>query len=325
MNMKRFAGTALAACLTLASAFALAEDPWPSRPVHIIVPFAPGSTPDIVARMVSDRLSERLGKPVIVENKPGAGGNIGTDAVAKANPDGYTLGLTISGPLAANTLLFKKLPYNPRTDIEPITIAATQPSVLVVSAQSGVKDVAGLLARLAGNPGKFNYSSMGTGTISHLAMAALAARTGTEIVHVPYAGSGQAVTAILAGDTQMAVLPAAAVMPHVQAGKLTALAVATAKRSTVLPELPTLAEAGLPDIQGDAWMGFIAPARTPGPIISRLQADIAQIVHSDDMRQKLHRQLMEPVGGTPTEFRATVQSDLARWQPVIRKNNISLD
>jgi tripartite-type tricarboxylate transporter receptor subunit TctC len=325
MNIKRFAGIILAACLTLTSAFALADDPWPSRSIHLIVPFAPGSTPDIVARMVSDKLSERLGKPVIVENKPGAGGNIGTDAVAKASPDGYTLGLTISGPLAANTLLFRKLPYNPRTDIEPITIVATQPSVLVVSAQSGVKDVAGLLARLAANPGKFNYSSMGTGTISHLAMAALAARSGTDIVHVPYAGSGQAVTAILAGDTQMAVLPAAAVMPHVQAGKLTALAVATAKRSAVLPGLPTLAEAGLPDIQGDAWMGFIAPARTPGPIISRLQADIAQIVHSDDMRQKLHGQLMEPVGGTPAEFRATVQSDLARWQPVIRKNNISLD
>jgi len=325
MNIRRSAGTVLAACLALTAAFAYAEEPWPSKPVHVIVAFAPGSTPDIVARMVSDKLAERLGKPVIVENKPGAGGNIGTDAVAKASPDGYTLGLTISGPLAANTLLFKKLPYNPQTDIEPVTIVATQPSVLVVSAQSGVKDVAGLLAKLAGNPGKFNYSSMGTGTISHLAMAALAARSGTEIVHVPYAGSGQAVTSILAGDTQMAVLPAAAVMPHVRAGKLTALAVATAKRSAVLPDLPTLAEAGLPDVQGDAWMGFIAPARTPAAIVSRLQADIAQIVRSDDLKQKLHGQLMEPVGGTPAEFRATVRADLARWQPVIRKNNITLD
>jgi len=325
MNIKRFTGMVLAASLALTSAFACADDPWPSKPVHVVVAFAPGSTPDIVARMVSDKLAERLGKPVIVENKPGAGGNIGTDAVAKASPDGYTLGLTISGPLAANTLLFKKLPYNPQTDIEPVTIVATQPSVLVVSAQSGVKDMPALLARLANNPGKFNYSSMGTGTISHLAMAALAARSGTEIVHVPYAGSGQAVTAILAGDTQMAVLPAAAVMPHVRAGKLNALAVATAKRSAVLPDLPTLAEAGLPDIQGDAWMGLIAPARTPAAIINRLQADIAQIVHSDDIRQKLDGQLMEPVGGTPAEFRATVRSDLARWQPVIKKNNISLD
>jgi tripartite-type tricarboxylate transporter receptor subunit TctC len=323
MNIRRFAATLIAATLTLSAAHA--ADPWPNRTIRIIVGFAPGSTPDIVARMVSDKLSQRLGKAVIVENKPGAGGDIGADAVAKAAPDGYTLGLTISGPLAANTLLFKKLPYNPQTDIAPITIAATQPSVLVVPAQFGVSDMHGLLAKLAANPGRFNYASMGNGSISHLAMAALAARSATEIVHVPYPGSGQAVAALLAGDTQMAVLPAAAVMPHVRAGKLKALAVATAKRSALLPDLPTLAEAGLPNIQGDAWMGFIAPAKTPGAILAKLQTEIAQIVHADDLKQKLHAQLMEPVGGTPAEFRATVQSDLERWRPVIRKNNISLD
>ena len=298
---------------------------WPARPVHVIVAFAPGSTPDVVARLVSERLSLRIGKPVIVENKPGAAGNIGTDAVAKAAPDGYTLGVTISGPLAANTLLFKKLPYNPQTDIEPLTIAATQPSVLVVSPGVDAADMAALLAKLRANQGKFNYASMGTGSISHLAMAAVAARSGADIVHVPYPGSGQAVASVLAGDTQLAVLPAAAVMPHVRAGKLKALAVATAKRSSVLPDLPTLAESGLPDIQGDAWMGFIAPAKTPAAIVGRLQAEISQIVKSDDMKQKLQGQLMEPVGGTPAEFRATLQSDLARWQPVIRKNNIALD
>jgi tripartite-type tricarboxylate transporter receptor subunit TctC len=245
--------------------------------------------------------------------------------VAKAAPDGYTLGVTISGPLAANTVLFGKLPYNPQTDIAPISIAATQPSVLVVSRDTGVADMPALLARLRGNPGKFNYASMGTGSISHLAMAALAARSGTEIVHVPYPGSGQAVASILAGDTQMAVLPAAAVMPHVRAGKLNALAVATARRSAVLPGLPTLGEAGLPDIQGDAWMGFIAPSGTPAAIIDRLQKEIARILHEDEVKSRLQAQLMEPVGGTPAEFRATLQSDLARWQPVIRKNQIRLD
>jgi tripartite-type tricarboxylate transporter receptor subunit TctC len=298
---------------------------WPARPLRVIIAFAPGSTPDFVARIVSDRLAHSLGKPVVVENRPGAAGNIGTDAVAKAAPDGYTLGVTISGPLAANTLLFGKLPYNPQTDIAPISIAATQPSVLVVSRDAGVADMPALLARLRGNPGRFNYASMGTGSISHLAMAALAARSGTEIVHVPYPGSGQAVASILAGDTQMAVLPAAAVMPHVRAGKLNALAVATASRSAVLPELPTLGEAGLQDIQGDAWMGFIAPAGTPAAIINRLQRDIARILHEDDVKNKLQAQLMEPVGGTPAQFRATLQSDLARWQPVIRKNHIRLD
>jgi tripartite-type tricarboxylate transporter receptor subunit TctC len=324
MHRKNILGSLLALSIIVAAPAAVADD-WPARPVHVIVAFAPGSTPDIVARMVSERLALRLGKPVVVENKPGAAGNIGTDAVAKAAPDGYTLGVTISGPLAANTLLFKKLPYDPQTDIEPLTIAATQPSVLVVSPGVEAADMPALLARLRANQGKFNYASMGTGSISHLAMATVAARSGADIVHVPYAGSGQAVTSVLAGDTQMAVLPAAAVMPHVRAGKLKALAVATAKRSSVLPDLPTLAESGLPDIQGDAWMGFIAPAKTPAAIVGRLQAEISQIVKSDDMKQKLQAQLMEPVGGTSAEFRATLQSDLARWQPVIRKNNITLD
>jgi tripartite-type tricarboxylate transporter receptor subunit TctC len=324
MNRKKFLGSLLAASLVLAAPFALADD-WPARPVHVIVAFAPGSTPDILARMVAERLALRMGKPVIVENRPGAAGNIGTDAVAKAAPDGYTLGVTISGPLAANTLLFRKLPYNPQTDIEPLTIAATQPSVLVVAPGVDAGDMPALLAKLRGNQGKFNYASMGTGSISHLAMAAVASRSGTDIVHVPYPGSGQAVTSLLAGDTQMAVLPAAAVMPHVRAGKLKALAVATARRSSVLPDLPTLAESGLPDIQGDAWMGFIAPARTPPAILARLQGEISQIVQSEDMKQKLQAQLMEPVGGTSAEFRATLQADLARWQPVIKKNNITLD
>lgn len=315
----------LLALSAIASAPSARADDWPARPVHVIVAFAPGSTPDLLARMVSERLAQRLGKPVIVDNKPGASGNIGTDAVAKAAPDGYTLGVTISGPLAANTLLFKRLPYDPQTDIAPLTIAATQPSVLVVSPGMGAADMPALLARLRGNQGRFNYASMGTGSISHLAMAAVAARSGADIVHVPYPGSGQAVTSLLAGDTQVAVLPAAAVMPHVRAGKLKALAVATAKRSAILLDLPTLAESGLPDIQADAWMGFIAPAGTPEAILVRLQGDISQIVKSDEIRQKLQAQLMEPVGGTAAEFRATLQSDLARWQPVIRKNGIALD
>jgi tripartite-type tricarboxylate transporter receptor subunit TctC len=321
---QKILGRLLALTLIPSAPFAMAED-WPVRPIHVIVAFAPGSTPDVVARLVSDRLALRLGKPVVVENKPGAAGNIGTDAVAKAAPDGYTLGVTISGPLAANTLLFKRLPYNPQTDIEPLTIAATQPSVLVVSPEMDVGDMPALLARLRSNQGKFNYASMGTGSISHLAMAALVSRSGTDIVHVPYAGSGQAVTSLLGGDTQMAVLPAAAVMPHVRAGKLRALAVATAKRSSVLPDLPTLIESGLPDVQGDAWMGFIAPARTPPVVLARLQGEISQIMKSEDMKQKLQAQLMEPVGGTSAEFRATLQADLARWQPVITKNHITLD
>jgi tripartite-type tricarboxylate transporter receptor subunit TctC len=324
MNIKRLAGALAAASLLLSSAVALAQE-WPARPVRMIVPFGPGSTPDIVARILSEKLTQRLGKPFVVDNKPGAGGNIGTDAIAKAVPDGYTFGLTISGPLAANTLLFKKLPYDPQRDLDPVTIVATQPSVLVVTAQSGINDMPGLLAKLRGNAGKYNYSSMGMGSISHLAMEALAARSGTEVVHVPYASSGLAVAALLAGDTQIAVLPAVAVMPHVRSGKLKAIAVATGKRSALFPDLPTLSEAGLQDVQGDAWMGVVVPAKTPSAISKKLHDEIVQIVNSEETKQKLHAQLMEPVGGTPAEFRATLNADLMRWQPIIKKNNISLD
>lgn len=298
---------------------------WPQRTVRIVVGFAPGSTPDLLARLVAERLSQRLGKPFVVDNKPGAAGNIGADAVAKAAPDGSTFGVTISGPLAANTLLFRHLPYKPESDLAMVSIAATQPSVLVVTPQTQVRDMPGLLSRLKAEPGKFNYASMGTGSISHLALAALAANSGTEIVHIPYAGSGQVVSAMLAGDAQLAVLPAVAVMQQVKAGKLRALAVATGQRSTVLPDLPTLAESGLQDVQGDAWMGFIAPAATPPAIIKRMQEEVTAIVKSPDVTARLHAQWMEPVGSTPAHMRATVQADLARWAPVIRKNGISLD
>lgn len=318
--------TGISALLLLAAAMtpASAQD-WPTKPIRLIVTFAPGSTPDILARLLSERLSARLGKPVLVENRQGAGGNIGTDAVAKATPDGYTFGITISGPLAANTLLYKNLPYQPLRDLEFVSIAATQASVLVVPAQSGITDVATLLRRMRSEPARFNYASMGNGSISHLAMEALAARSASDPVHVPYASSVQAVTSLLASDTQLAVLPAGAVMPQVKAGKLKAIAVATARRSSLMPDLPTLTESGLPDVFGDAWIGVIAPAKTPAAVVRKLQAEIAQIMHADDMRARLTAQYMEAVGGSSAEFRATLQSDLDRWRPIIRKNNISLD
>lgn len=303
---------------------AFAQD-WPAGPVHIVVPFGPGSTPDLVARVVADKLSPRIGKPVIVENKPGAAGNIGTDAVAKAAPDGQTIGLSIAGPLGVNSLLFHHLAYDPQKDLAPITIAATQPSVLVVSPRLGVSSTADLLELLRKNPGKYNFASMGGGTISHLAMEALAARSGTQIVHVPYSGSGPAVLALLSGDAQLACLPAAAVIPQVRAGKLKALAVATAKRSPILPDLPTLGEAGLQNVYAEAWMGFVVPARTPQPIVKRIEREITAVLKEPDVREKLRAQTMDVVAGTPEEFRATLSSDLARWKPVIEKNHITLD
>ncbi len=310
--------------LALAALAAFGQS-WPSGPVKLVVPYGPGSTPDVVARIVADRLGTRIGKPVIVENKTGAAGNIGTDAVAKAAPDGQTIGLSIAGPLGVNSLLFRKLPYDPQRDLAPITIAATQPSILVVPPTLGVNDTGELLELLKKNPGKYNYASMGAGTISHLAMEALAARSGTQIVHLPYAGSGPAVLALLSGDAQMACLPAGAVMPQVKAGKLKALAVATAKRSSLMPQLPTLEEAGLKDVHADAWMGFVVPAKTPAAVEKKIHDEIVAVLNEPDVREKLRGQYMDTVAGSPAELRTTLDGDLARWKPIIEKNHIKLD
>ncbi|MGZ5038640.1 MAG: Bug family tripartite tricarboxylate transporter substrate binding protein [Usitatibacter sp.] len=321
MKLFTLAGALVAAALSTASP----AQEWPSGPVHIVVPFGPGSTPDIVARLVADRLSARLGKPVIVDNKPGAGGNIGTDAVAKAAPDGQTIGLSIAGPLAVNTLLYRSMPYDPARDLAPVTIAATQPSILVVAPRLGVSTTAELVALLKANPGKYNYSSMGGGSISHLAMEALSARSGAQIVHVPYSGSAPAVLALLTGEVDLACLPATVAMPQIKAGKLKALAVATEKRSPALPGIPTLREAGIENVFADAWMGFVVPARTPAPVVKRLQEELVRALDDPQVREKLRAQYMDVVAGSPAEFRAVMAADLARWKPVIEKNHIKLD
>src|SRR6478672_4658608 len=239
--------------LFIAALPAAAQD-WPTRPVKIVVPFGPGSTPDVVARLIADHLQKKLGQPFIIDNKQGASGNIGTDAVAKAAPDGTTIGVSIGGPLAINTLLFSKLPYDPKTDIAPITQLVTQPSALAVNSQVMVNSVAELVALLKREPGKYNFGSIGNGSLSHLAMEAIALRSGTQVVHIPYPGSPQAMTAVLRGDVQMACLPAISVTPHAGSDKVKILAVSTAWRSALLPDIPTLKESGI-DVEADAWMG----------------------------------------------------------------------
>jgi tripartite-type tricarboxylate transporter receptor subunit TctC len=314
----------IAACGAVSAQPATATD-WPKGPVHIVVPYGPGSTPDIIARIVGDKLAKRTGQPMIIDNKPGASGNLGTDAVAKAAPDGSTIGVSIAGPLGVNALLFKKMPYDAGKDIELVSIAATQPSVLVVPATLGVNSTDELVALMRKNPGKYNYASMGAGSISHLAMESLASKSGTSVVHVPYAGSGPAMTALLAGNADLACLPAAAVMPQVKAGKIKALAVATAKRSAALPELPTLAESGLKDIQADAWMGFIVPAKTPDAVVKKLHDELVQILADPEVRETLKLQYMDVVADTPAQARAVLAADVERWRPIIQKNNITLD
>ena len=298
---------------------------WPPKTLRIIVPFGPGSTPDIVARLVADGLAKKYpASTFLVENKPGASGNLGTDIVAKAVPDGATLGISIGGPLAINTLLFSKLPYDPSRDIAPITHLVTQPSALAVNLQLKVNTVGELLALLKVNPGKYNFASIGNGSLSHLAMQAIALKAGATLVHVPYPSSPQAITAVIRGDAQIACLPAISVTPQATAGAVKILAVSTARRSPYLPNVPTLKEAGI-DVEADAWNALIAPAGTPQEIIDAINRDVVAIVKSNDVRDKLAAQLMEPVGSSPQEFRSRIEREISHWAPVIKATNIKIN
>jgi tripartite-type tricarboxylate transporter receptor subunit TctC len=310
--------------LLLPALSALAQD-WPTKTVRIIVPFGPGSTPDIVARLVADGLSKKYPKSTfLVENKPGASGNLGTDVVARATPDGSTLGVSIGGPLAINTLLFLRLPYDPRTDIASVTQLVTQPSILAVNPSLGVNSVAELIALLKQNPGKYNYASIGIGSLSHLAMEAIAIKAGVKMVHVPYTSSPQAITAVIRNDAQIACLPAISVTPQAASGAVKILAVSTATRSPFLPDVPTLKEAGI-DVEADAWNGLIAPGGTPEQTVTQISRDVAEIIKEPSVREKLASQLMQPVGSTPNEFRAQIDREMARWAPVIIAADIRIN
>jgi tripartite-type tricarboxylate transporter receptor subunit TctC len=311
--------------LLLAATMAVAAQDWPAKTVRIVVPFGPGSTPDIVARLVADGLQQKYpASAFVVENKPGASGNLGTDIVAKAAADGSTLGVSIGGPLAINTLLFSRLPYDPRKDIAPVTQLVAQPSLLAVNPDLGVNSVAELVALLKKNPGKYNFASIGNGSLSHLAMEAIAMKAGAELVHVPYTSSPQAITAVIRNDAQMTCLPAISVTPQAATGSVKILAVSTAGRSPYLPDVPTLKETGI-DVEADAWNGLIAPGGTPKPIIDKISKDVAEIIKQPAVREKLAAQLMEPVGSSPEELRARMDGEIARWAPIIKSANVKLN
>jgi tripartite-type tricarboxylate transporter receptor subunit TctC len=310
--------------LFAAAASAPAQD-WPGKTVRIVVPFGAGSTPDIVARLVADGLQQKYPTSAfVVENKPGASGNLGTDAVAKAAPDGSTIGISIGGPLAINTLLFARLPYDPRKDIMPITQLVTQPSVLAVNPSLGVSSIAELVTLLKESPGKYNFASIGNGSLSHLAMEAIAIKAGTQLVHVPYTSSPQAITAVIRNDAQMACLPAIAVIPQAKAGAVKILAVSTARRSPYLPDVPTLKEAGI-DVEADAWNGLIAPGGTTKSIAEKISKEVSAIIRRPAIREKLATQLMEPVGSSPDELRAQMDGEITRWAPVIKAANVRIN
>ncbi len=315
----------VALILALASSLGLAADPWPAKPVRIIVPFPPGSSPDLIARMLTEKLAPALGQPVLVENKPGAGGNLGTALVAKAEPDGYTLGLSIPGPLAVNTVLYKKMEYDPFTELTPVTLVALSPNVLIVNPGLGVNSVQEFIAYVKARPGKLNYGSVGNGSASHLTMELLKMQAGLDIVHVPYPGSPQVNTAILANQIQAGFVVPGTAMPLAQSGRIKALAVTSGARSPVLPDLPTVAAAGFPGFESSAWIGMVAPAKTPQPIVERLSRELVAIIHSAEVREKMQRIYFQAIGTTPEGLASLMRSERDRWAKVIKQTGASVD
>lgn len=299
---------------------------WPAaKTVRIVVPFGPGSTPDMVGRILADDLQTRHpGTAFVVENKPGAGGNIGTDTVAKATPDGSTIGISLGGPLAINTLLFSKLPYDPAKDIATITMLTSMPSVLVVPTSLNVNSVAEFVATVKRDPDKIAFGSIGAGSLSHLTMEAIAQRAGAKLTHIPYPGSPQAVMAVIRSDVQAACLPAIAVTPQLAGGKIKILAVSTAQRSRFLPETPTLKESGI-DVESDAWNALIAPGGTPPAVIAEINKEVRTTLGKPEVRAKLETQLIEPTPSSPDELRARVNAEIKLWADVIKAGNIRIN
>lgn len=297
---------------------------WPPKTVRIIVPFAAGSTPDLVGRVLADQLHVRHpGSTFVIENKPGASGNIGTDAVAKASPDGATLGISIPGPLAINTLLFPKLPYDPARDLAPVTLLTRMPSVLAVPTNSGVGSVAEFVARAKADANGLAYASIGAGSLSQLCMEAIARKAGSRMVHIPYAGSPNAVTALIRGDVQAACLPAISVAPQQAAGSVRILAVTTPERSPFLADVPTLKESGI-DVQSDAWNALVAPGGTSDALIAAINHEVAAALADPAVIAKLKAQMMLPEPSTPQALRQKITDEKRTWADVIREAGIEI-
>ena len=326
---RRFLALAALAALLPAGAAAQQKLDYPKQPIKIVLGFPPGQATDTVARAVAQKLTEAWGQPVIVDNRPGAAGIIGTDLVAKSQPDGYTLVMGSSGPMAVNPGLYgAKLPYDPVRDFAPITVVVSVPLFIVAHPSFPPNTVKELIAYAKANPGKINYASGGSGVTNHLAMEMFKSTAGIDLMHVPFKGGPPALTALIAGDVQVMFETGPGAMPHVKTGRLKAIAVGSLKRSAAAPDVPTVAESGGPEFrnfESVAWIAISAPAGTPQPIVNKLNAEIVKIVNMPDIRERFLVLGAEPVGNTPAEFAAYLKSEIAKWGKVIKESGAKVD
>ena len=317
---------ALAAAAAAASSWpALAQAPWPSRPIRYIVPFAPGGTTDILARVVGEKLAVALGQPVVIENKPGQGGSAGAAELARAVPDGYTIGGGTISSHAINATLYDKLPYDPATSFAPITLYATQPNVLLVHPSVPAASVREFVALLKANPDKYAFGSAGNGTSQHISGELFKTLAGVKMQHIPYRGSGQMMPELLGGTLPVAFDNIATAIPHMKTGKLRALAVTTTQRSGVAPDVPTMVEAGLPGYELSSWQAVFAPAGTPKPVVDRLYAEIGRILKMPDVAKRLGDLGLDLSGMSPAELAAVIKADVPRLGKVVRDSGAKAD
>jgi tripartite-type tricarboxylate transporter receptor subunit TctC len=299
-------------------------DDYPSRPIRLIVPYAPGGGADTVARLVARRVSDTIGQAVVIENRGGAGSIIGTDMVAKAEPDGYTLLLGQSGPISINPAVYKDLRYDPLKDFAPITMTTAYPYILAVNAKLPVKSLQDFVTLAKSKPGELNYGTTGIGAANHLVTELFGSKAGLKMTHIPYRGTALAVADLIGGQVSMVFSDPVSVLPHLQAGTLRGLAVTSAQRSPVAPELPTIAESGYPGFEALAWHGILAPAKTPPNVINKLHAEIVKALQHPETKDVLVKQAMQPVGNTPAEFAAFIKQDIAIWKAVAAEADVSV-
>lgn len=317
-------GTAVAQ--TVATGAATAPSPWPGKPIRLVVPFPAGGSVDVTSRALAQKLAEQLGQPVVVDNRPGAGGNIGMDVVAKSPPDGYTLGMGALSTHAVNPALFAKMPFDALKDFAPVSLVVVTPNVLVINPQVlPASDVAGIAAFAKVNPGKVNCASGSNGSAGHLACELFKLQSGAPIAHVPYKGGGPAMTDLLGGQVQMMFDNMASALPQIKAGKLKAFAVTTPKRSALAPELPTMTEVGMRDFDVFTWWGVFAPAGTSPDVVKRLSAEIAKALAAPDLREKWLASGAEPAASTPEEFRAFIARELPKYARIVKESGAKVD